>query len=200
MVEQNAGYLFMPYAHGEEMDRVKNDLRKSDAVSEMYFATMSFAKGLEAYFPQKSSRYLVSRFDDKKDMRKIADVSRQDGYSFTFSKNELIFQKEMTERVKFLSAYYFEQDMSGSDILDVANILSKSARIRSAEFADLEVYSKEERRFEFPYKSRVVLVDISKGDTPSMQANHCEKLRRDACRKGLVMSSLMNMPMLETIK
>lgn len=166
----------------------------------MYFATATFSEDGNAYFPSHTNTYLLARF--KTQQAAIDQVSKfkQDRPTFVFSRYDEFFERFTDQKLNLVSVYYLDYGHSESDMSDLAMIVAKRSRVRRAECGSLHMTSTEAPKFTFPYRDNLVVMEVSSDNTHQSDNKYCEKTRREVARKGIRLTNLMNLSIIERIK
>jgi len=200
MSASDGGYVCAPYLHNEDSAELKEFLQKSQYIDDMYFVTATFSEDGRAYFPSYANTYLLARFNDQKPVVKEVEKYKQEKSTFVFTKDGEFFQREVEGKLNLVSVYYLEHVNSNSDIVDVATIIGKRDKIRRAETGSLDLSSTKESKFTFPYGQNLIVMEISSGDSHQCDNKYCEKTRREVARKGIKLTNLVSLSIIEKIK
>jgi len=199
MLASVGGYVCAPYLHNEDSVQLKETLQKSQYVDDIYFVTATFSEDGRAYFPSYANTYLLARFNDYKTVTEV-EKFKQDKSTFVFTKDGEFFQREVDGKLNLVSVYYLEHMQSHGDIADVATIIGKRNKVRRAETGSLNLSSTRESKFTFPYEKNLVVLEISSGDSHQCDNKYCEKTRREVARKGIKLTNLVSLSVIEKIK
>lgn len=194
------GYVCAPYLHNGPSSKLKETLEESDYIDDMYYVTATFSEDGNAYFPSRTNTYLLARFKDQKQTMKEVEKYKQDRPTFVFTKDNEFFERLSDQKLNLISVYYFEYGHSESDLSELASIIAKRSRVRRAECGCLNLSSTETPKFTFPYKDNLVVLEISSDNTHQSDNKYCEKTRREVARKGIRLTSLLNLSVIEKIK
>jgi hypothetical protein len=200
MSASDGGYVCVPYMHNEDSLQLKETLQKSQYIDDIYFVTATFSEDGRAYFPSYTNTYLLARFNDPKTVIKEVEKYKQDKSTFVFTKDGEFFQREVDGKLNLVSVYYLEHMQSNGDITDVATIIGKRNKVRRAETGSLNLSSTKESKFTFPYGQNLVVLEISSGDSHQCDNKYCEKTRREVARKGIKLTNLVSLSVIEKIK
>ena len=55
-------------------------------------------------------------------------------------------------------------------------------------------------KFTFPYSENIVVIEVASEKSHQSVKKYCEKTRRDVNRKGMVMTNLLNLSILDQLK
>jgi hypothetical protein len=194
------GYVCAPYLHNEDSNQLREALQKSQYIDDMYFVTATFSEDGRAYFPSYANTYLLARFNDPKTITKEVEKYKGEKSTFVFTKDGEFFQRNVEGKMNFLSIYYLEHAKSNEDISDVATIIGKRSKVRRAETARLDLSSTKDPKFTFPYGQNLITMEISSDDTHQSDNKYCEKTRREVARKGIKLTNLVSLSVIEKIK
>ena len=64
----------------------------------------------------------------------------------------------------------------------------------------MDLYSSEIPKFTFPYKDHIVVLEVSSDKSHQSVNKYCERTRRDVSRKGITMTNLVSLSVLEKLK
>jgi len=199
-VSSEGGYVCAPYLHNESASKLKETLEKSDYVDDMYLATATFSEDGNAYFPSHTNTYLLARFKDQKQTMKQVERYKQDKPTFVFTRDDEFFERLSYQKLNLVSVYYLEYGNSESDLSDLALTVAKRQRVRRAECGRLALSSTETPKFTFPYGDNLVVLEVSSENSHQSDNKYCEKTRREVARKGIRLTNLMNLSVIEQIK
>ena len=194
------GYVCAPYLHNHASIELKDCWEKSKDVEDMYFVTATFSEDGNAYFPSCSNHYILARFKDNKKMKKDIERFKQDTPAFVFTLDGEIFQRDLESKLNFVSVYYLEYGQTDDDIKDVAAIVARRDKVRRAGIAHLDLSANEIPKFTFPYSKNLVVLEVSSDKSHQSDNKYCEKTRRDVGRKGITMTNLFSLSVLDKLK
>ncbi|HJT09454.1 MAG TPA: hypothetical protein VJ771_01585 [Candidatus Nitrosotalea sp.] len=194
------GYVCAPYLHNQPSSKLKESLEKSEYVDDMYFVTATFSEDGSAYFPSRTNTYLLARFKEKQPTMDEVDKYKQEQPVFVFSKYDEFFERFNERKLNLVSVYYLDHGHSESDLNDLAIIVAKRNRIRRAECGTLHTSSTETPKFTFPYGDNMVVFEVSSDNTHQSDNKYCEKTRKEVARKGIRLTNLLNLSVIEKIK
>ena len=166
----------------------------------MYFVTATFSSESKPYFTDCANHYLLAKFkDDKKTMK---DLSKHafDKASFVFSMDDDLFEREVDGSMNFVSVYYLEYGDSVEDYSEVAGVVAKRDKVGRAGLGHMNIYSNQPPKFTFPYSGNIVVLEVSSDKSHQSVNQYCEKTRRDVSRKGITMTNLVGLSVLEKLK
>ena len=194
------GYVCAPYLHNHTSIELKDYWEKSKDVEDMYFVTATFSEDGNAYFPSCSNHYILARFKDNKKMKKEIERFKQDTPTFVFTLDGEIFQRDLESKLNFVSVYYLEYGQTDDDIKDVAAIVARRDKVRRAGIAHLDLSANEIPKFTFPYSKNLVVLEVSSDKSHQSDNKYCEKTRRDVSRKGITMTNLVSLSVIDKLK
>ncbi|MDE1769808.1 MAG: hypothetical protein KGI28_04560 [Thaumarchaeota archaeon] len=194
------GYVCVPYLQNPAFNELKNDFEKSDSVNDLYFVTATFSEDGRAYFPSRSNTYLLARFNDRSQIMTEIEKCNQATPTFVFTKNEELFERLEEESLNLLSIYYLEYGDTPSDVSDLGFIVAKRNRVRRAEMGNLRLSSSQIQKFTFPYTENLIVLEVSSDSKHQADNKYCEKTRKEVQRKGIGMTNLLNMSVIERLK
>ena len=196
----DTGYVCAPYLHNDPSIELKEIWEKSKNVDDVYFVTATFSEDSGAYFPERANQYLMARFKDGKKILKEVEDYKQDKLSFVFTLDDELFQREMDGKLNFVSVYYLEYVQSEDDVKDVAAVIARRDRVRRAGIGHLNLSANENPKFTFPYSNSLVVLEVSGDKSHQSDNKYCEKTRRDIARKGITMTRLVSLSVLNKLK
>ena len=196
----DTGYVCAPYLHNDSSVELKEVWEKSKNVDDVYFVTATFSEDSGAYFPERANQYLMAKFKDGKKILKEVEEYKQDKLAFVFTVDDELFQREIDGKLNFVSVYYLEYVQSEDDIKDVAAIVARRDRIRRAGIGHLNLSANESPKFTFPYSNSLVVLEVSSDKSHQSDNKYCEKTRRDIARKGITMTRLVSLSVLDKLK
>ncbi len=194
------GYVCAPYLHNSSSSKLRETLEKSAYVDDMYFVTATFSEDGSAYFPSRTNTYLLARFNDQKHAMEHVDKYKQDKPTFVFTRDDEFFERLSNDKLNLVSVYYLEYGHSRSDLSDLAMTVAKRQRVRRAASGSLALSSTENPKFTFPYGNNLVVLEVSSDNSHQSDNKYCEKTRREVARKGITLTTLLNLSIIEKIK
>jgi hypothetical protein len=194
------GYVCAPYLHDENSLQLKDTMQKSAYIDDMYFVTATFSEDGRAYFPSYANTYLLARFKDQKTMMQEVEKFKQDKTTFVFTKNGEFFQRATDGDLNLVSVYYLEHGQSHNDMIDIAGIIGKRNKVRRAETGSIDLSSTKDQKFTFPYEQNLVVLEIASSDSHQSDNKYCEKTRREVARKGIKITNLVSLSVIDKIK
>jgi hypothetical protein len=194
------GYACVPYLQNKAFTELKNSFEKSDSIHDLYFVTATFSEDGRAYFPSRSNTYLLARFQDSSQMMDQIEKYDPETPTFVFTKSDELFERMDDINLNLLSIYYLEYGDSQSDISDLGFTVAKRDRVRRAELGSLKLTSSKTQKFTFPYSENLIVLEVSSDSKHQADNKYCEKTRKEVQRKGIGMTTLLNMSVIEKIK
>jgi hypothetical protein len=195
-----SGYVCIPYLQNSAFTALKNTFEKSDLVDDVYFVTATFSEDGRAYFPSRSNTYLLARFKDRFQIMNEVEKCNQDTPTFVFTKTDEFFERLEDQNLNLLSVYYIEYGDSQEDLDDLGFIVAKRNRVRRAEMGNLKLSTTQTQKFTFPYEGNLVVLEVSSDSKHQADNKYCEKTRKEVQRKGIGMTNLLNLSVIEKIK
>ena len=196
----DGGYVCAPYLHNESSVQLKATLQNSPYIDDMYFVTATFSEDGRAYFPSYANTYLLAKFNDQKTMLSEVEKYKQEKASFVFTKHGEFFQRETEGDLNLISVYYLEHGQTQEDMTDVATIIGKRNKVRRAVTGQLDLSSTKDQKFTFPYGDNLVVLEIASNDSHQSDNKYCEKTRREVARKGIKITNLVSLSVIDKIK
>lgn len=194
------GYVCAPYLHNHESIELKDLWVKSKNIEKLYFATGTFSDESKPYFTESSNHYLVAKFKDSNEIAKNLEKFNQDKLSFMFDIRDELFERETENKTNFVSVYYLEYGESDEDISEISSLLVNKEKIESAGYGFMETFCTTPSKFTFPYSDSIVVLEVSSEKSHQSVKKYCEQTRRDVTRKGLTMTNLLSLSILESLK
>ena len=166
-----------------------------------YLVTSTFSEDGNAYFPLHVNTYLFARFRNQPFVLEQIEKHKQQSPTFVFSKYGRFFERLTDRKLNLVSVYYLDYDHSESDLNDLAHVVVKRSRVRRAECLTIHVLSSTQTStFTFPYGNNLIVFEVSSDNTYQSDNKYCEKTRREVARKGIILTNLLNLSILEKIK
>jgi len=194
------GYVCAPYLHNHSSIELKDTWEKSKDVNDMYFVTATFSEECGAYFPLHSNHYILAKFKNTTKMMKEIEKYMQDKPTFVFTMDGELFERDTDGKLNFVSVYYLDYGESVDDIKDVASIIARREKVRRAGLVHLDLSINEIPKFTFPYVKNLVVLEVSSDKSHQSDNKYCEKTRRDVSRKGITMTNLVSLSVLDKLK
>lgn len=194
------GYICTPYLHDHNSIELKEEWSHSKNVRDMYFVTATFSPESKPYFSASANHYLLAKFKDNQKMLKAIEKYKQEKISFVFSMDEDLFERESIEDMNFVSVYYLEYGESEEDIGEVASVVARREKVGKAGIGHMDMCSTTPQKFTFPFSENIVVLEVSSEKSHQSVNKYCEKTRRDVSRKGITMTNLVSLSILEKLK
>ncbi len=195
-----SGYVCAPYLHNHKSIEIKDSWMKSKNIEKLYFATGTFSSDSKPYFTESTNHYLVAKFRDNQEIRKDLAIHNQDKISFVFDIKDDLFEIETNEETNFISVYYLEYGESEEDVRELASLLINRDKIESAGYGHMETYCTSPPKFTFPYSESILVLEVSSEKSYQSVKKYCDQTRKDANRKGMTMTNLVSLSILECLK
>ena len=173
---------------------------KSKNIEKLYFATGTFSSDSKPYFEESTNHYLVAKFRDNNEIWKNLKKFNQDKISFVFDIKDDLFQIETDETTNFISVYYLEYGESDEDVRELASLLINRDKIEVAGYGHMETFCNTPLRFTFPYSQSILVLEVSSEKSHQSVKKYCDQTRKDANRKGMTMTSLVSLSILDCLK
>ena len=172
----------------------------SKNIEALYFVTGTFSDESQPYFSESSNHYILGKFIDSQFIVDDLTKHNQEKTSFMFNiKNEL-FQRQISEETNFVTVYYLEYGESDDDLQEVADILLKREKISAGGLGHMRTFCKLPAKFTFPYTENVVVIEVASEKGHQSVKKYCDQTKRDVNRKGLTMTNLLSLSILEKLK
>ena len=194
-----SGYVCAPYLHTHESIELKDSWMKSKNIEKLYFVTGTFSSESKPYFSDATNHYLLAKFKDSSKITKNLTVHNQEKTSFVFNIRDDLFQRETVGNTNFVSIYYMEYGGMES-LQEIANILLKRGSIETAGLGNMTTFCKKPSKFTFPYSENIVVLEVSSEKSFQSVKKYCDQTRRDVNRKGLTMTNLLSLSILDQLK
>ncbi len=194
------GYVCAPYLHNFKSIDLKDSWSHSRNIEKLYFVTATFSNESKPYFTSHANHYLLGKFKDSKKISKEVEQHIQEKQSFVFNIQDDLFEREIDNETNFISVYYLEYGESEEDYGEIANVVSKRDKVGKAGIGKMNLYSSETPKFTFPYKDHIVVLEVSSDKSHQSVNKYCERTRREVSRKGITMTNLVSLSVLEKLK
>jgi len=125
---------------------------------------------------------------------------KQDKLAFVFTMDGELFERATDGKLNFVSVYHLDYGQSDDDIRDIASIIAKREKVRRAGLVHLDLSANEIPKFTFPYDKNLVVLEVSSDKSHQSDNKYCEKTRRDVSRKGITMTNLVSLSVLDKLK
>lgn len=195
-----SGYVCAPYLHNHQSVELKDIWLKSKNVEKVFFATGTFSGESKPYFTESTNHYLVAKFKDSSKIIKDLQKLNQEKISFVFNIKDDLFMRETKGRTNFVSVYYLEYGDSDDDIKEIASLLVNRDKIESAGYGTMETFCTTPMKFTFPYTESILVIEVSSEKSHQSVKKYCDQTRRNVTRRGLTMTNLVSLSILDTLK
>ena len=195
-----SGYVCAPYLHNHDSVELKETWTKSKNIEKMYFVTGTFSIESKPYFSDSTNHYILAKFKDSEQISKDLAVHNQVKTSFVFNIKDDLFQREVQGNTNFVSVYYLEYGDDGDDLQEIANLLLKRDKIEIAGLGNMNTFCLNTSKFTFPYSENIVVIEVASEKSHQSVKKYCDQTRRDINRKGMTMTNLMSLSILDKLK
>ena len=195
-----SGYVCAPYLHTHESVALKESWINSKNIETLFFVTGTFSSESKPYFSDSTNHYLLAKFKDSEQISKDLSKHNQEKTSFVFNIKDDLFQREVQGETNFVSVYYLEYGEDDEDLQEIAALLIKRGKIEKAGFGNMNTFCLNPSKFTFPYSENIVVIEVSSEKSHQSVKKYCEQTRRDVNRKGLTMTNLMSLSLLDQLK
>ena len=195
-----SGYVCAPYLHNNATIELKDEWIKSKNVEKLYFVTGTFSNESKPYFSDSTNHYLLAKFKDDQQVTNDLTKFNQEKTSFVFNVKDDLFEREFLGTTNFISVYYLEYGESGKDLEEIAHLLLKRDKIYVAGLGYMDTFCKTPPKFTFPYSDNIVIIEVASEKSHQSVKKYCEQTRRDVNRKGMTMTNLVSLSILEELK
>lgn len=196
----HSGYACAPYLHNHESVELKEKWLLSKNIEKLYFVTGTFSAESKPYFSDSTNHYLLAKFKDSSILSEDLEKHNQEKTSFIFNIRDDLFERETKGTTNFVSIYYLEYGESGDDFQDIANLLLKRDKIRIAGLGFMNTFCTVPSKFTFPYNDNIVIIEVTSEKSHQSVKKYCDETRRDVNRKGLTMTNLVSLSILDVLK
>ena len=195
-----SGYVCVPYLHTLESVKLKEYLINSKNIKKLFFVTGTFSSESKPYFSDSTNHYLLAKFKDNAQISKDLAIYNQGKTSFVFNVDDDLFQREVQGETNFVSVYYLEYGDDVEDLQEVANLLLKRDKIEIAWLGHMNIFCLNPAKFTFPYSKNIVIIEVASQKGYQSLKKYCDQTRRDVNRKGLSLTNLMSLSILDQLK
>jgi YesN/AraC family two-component response regulator len=195
-----SGYVCAPYLHTHESVELKESWINSKNIEKLFFVTCTFSSESKPYFSDSINHYLLAKFKDSEQISKDLSKHNQEKTSFVFNIKDDLFQREVQGETNFVSVYYMEYGEDGEDLQEIAHLLLKREKVEKAGLGNMNTCCSIPSKFTFPYSENIIVLEVASEKSHQSVKKYCEKTRRDANRKGLTMTNLMSLSILDHLK
>jgi len=195
-----SGYVCAPYLHTHESVDLKESWIHSKNIEKLFFVTGTFSNESKPYFSDSTNHYLLAKFKDSAQISKDLSIHNQTKTTFVFNIKDDLFQREVEGETNFVSVYYMEYGEDDEDMKEIANLLLKREKIEKAGLGNMNVFCLTPSKFTFPYSENIVVIEVTSEKSHQSVKKYCDQTRRDVNRKGLIMTNLMSLSILDQLK
>ncbi len=195
-----SGYVCAPYLHTHESVELKESWINSKNIETLFFVTGTFSSESKPYFSDSNNHYLLAKFKDSEKISVDLTKHNQEKTSFVFNIKDDLFQREVHGETNFVSIYYLEYGDNDEDLQEIANLLIKREKIEKAGLGNMNTFCLNASKFTFPYSENIVVIEVASEKSHQSLQKYCEKTRRDVNRKGLTMTNLLSLSLLDQLK
>ena len=195
-----SGYVCAPYLHTHESIDLKESWINSKNIESLFFVTGTFSSDSKPYFSDSTNHYILAKFKDSTQISKDLSVHNQDKTAFVFNIKDDLFQREVKGETNFVSVYYLEYGEDNEDLQEIANLLLKREKIEKAGLGNMNTFCLTPSKFTFPYSENIVVIEVTSEKSHQSVKKYCDQTRRDVNRKGLTMTNLMSLSLLDQLK
>ena len=195
-----SGYVCAPYLHTHKSIELKESWIDSKNIEKLFFVTGTFSSESKPYFSDSTNHYLLAKFKDSTHISKDFSKHNQEKTAFVFNIKDDLFQREVQGETNFVSVYYIEYGENDEDLQEIANLLLKRAKIEKAGLGNMNTYCLTSPKFTFPYSENILVIEVTSEKSHQSVKKYCEQTRRDVNRKGLIMTNLISLSLLEQLK
>jgi len=195
-----SGYVCAPYLHTHESVELKESWINSKNIEQLFFVTGTFSSESKPYFSDSTNHYLLAKFKDSTHISKDLSVHNQEKTTFVFNIKDDLFQREVQGKTNFVSIYYIEYGEDDEDQQEIANLLLKRDKIEKAGLGNMNTFCLTHSKFTFPYSENIVVIEVASEKSHQSVKKYCDQTRRDVNRKGLIMTNLMSLSILDQLK
>ena len=189
-----------PYLHDHKSVELKEAWINSKNIKSLFFVTGTFSNESKPYFSDSTNHYLLAKFKDSQQIAKDLSIHNQEKTSFVFNIKDDLFQRQVQGDTNFVSVYYLEYSDDGDDLQEIANILLKRLKIEIAGLGNVDTYCLNTSKFTFPYSENIVVIEVASEKSHQSVKKYCDQTRRDINRKGMTMTNLMSLSILDNLK
>jgi hypothetical protein len=195
-----SGYVCAPYLHTHESVELKETWINSKNIENLFFVTGTFSSESKPYFSDSTNHYLLAKFKDSEKISSDLTKHNQEKTSFVFNMKDDLFQREVQGETNFVSVYYLEYGEDDEDLQEIANLLIKRDKIEKAGLGNMNTFCLNASKFTFPYSENIVVIEVASEKSHQSLQKYCEQTRRDVNRKGLTMTNLLSLSLLDQLK
>ena len=191
------GYICTP--HEKESGSLVETWSNSLNIPNIYFVTATFSAESMLYFPNRANHYILASYLNLNDISDLICKQNPERLSFMSSLSEVLFERQASN-VKYISMYFTRNVYGCSEIADIANIIAKRERVKKLTLAHLQFQTTAQAKFTFPYSRNVFVLEVEGEKTHQSDQKYCERTRRDVARKGIPLTNLVSLSILDKLK
>ena len=191
------GYVCAPYMHTHESVELKEIWLRSDNIESMFFVTGTFSADSKPYFADTANHYLLAKFKSSHTVATELEDYNQAKRTFVFNITDDLFERDVEGETNFVSVYYWEY---GEDAEEIASLLLRREKIAKAGIGSMKSFGLQPSKFAFPYSENVVVIEVASEKSHQSVKKYCDQTRREGNRKGLTMTNLMSLSILDQMK
>ena len=195
-----SGYVCAPYLHNRDSLELKESWTSSKNIEKLFFVTGTFSSDSQPYFSTSANHYLLAKFKDSSIVEKELSEHIQEKTSFVFNIRDELFEREVLGETNFISIYYLEYGEDEEDLLEIAGLLLKREKIEVAGIGSMITTCSITSKFTFPYSKDMVVIEVASEKSHQSVKKYCDQTRRDINRKGMTMTNLMSLSILDQLK
>jgi len=195
-----SGYVCAPYLHTHRSVELKETWINSKNIEKLFFVTGTFSSESKPYFSDSTNHYLLAKFKDSALISQDLNMYNQDKTAFVFNIKDDLFKREVQGETNFVSVYYLEYGEDHEDLQEIANLLLKRDKIEKAGLGSLNTFCLNLPKFTFPYSESIVVIEVASEKSHQSVKRYCDQTRRDVNRKGLIMTNLISLSLLDKLK
>jgi hypothetical protein len=195
-----SGYVCAPYLHTPKSIELKESWIHSKNIEKLFFVTGTFSPESKPYFDNSTNHYLLAKFKDSALISQDISQHNQEKTSFVFNIKDDLFQREIQGKTNFISVYYMEYGDDDEDLQEVANLFLKRTKIDKAGFGNMTTYCLTPPKFIFPYSENIIILEVASEKSHQSVKKYCDQTRRDINRKGMTMTNLLSLSILDQLK
>ena len=195
-----SGYVCAPYLHTPKSIELKESWIRSKNIEKLFFVTGTFSSESKPYFDNSTNHYLLAKFRDSTLISQDISKHNQEKTSFVFNIRDDLFQREIQGTTKFISVYYMEYGDDDEDLKEIAHLFLKRTKIDKAGFGTMTTYCLNSPKFIFPYSENIIVLEVASEKSHQSVKKYCDQTRRDINRKGMTMTNLLSLSILDQLK
>ena len=194
------GYVCAPYLHTPKSSELKESWIHSKNIEKLFFVTGTFSIESKPYFDNSTNHYLLAKFKDSALISQDISKHNQEKTSFVFNIKDDLFQREIQGKTNFISVYYMEYGEDDEDQQEIANLFLKRTKIDKAGFGNMITHCLIPPKFIFPYSENIIVLEVASEKSHQSVKKYCDQTRRDINRKGMTMTNLLSLSILDQLK